>query len=85
MRINPVTNQNSFKAINVKYFDWARKDIKYGIGLSGEVLTQIEMDVCWKDLHPQDAIDTLEAIKSILPNPREDIDRTLNYVKKFLP
>lgn len=84
MLINPISNQTSFKAVNQKYYQWAKKDIEYGIGLSGETLTQIKMDVCWKDLHPQDAIDTIKAIKSILPAPRDDVERALEYVKKHL-
>ena len=42
------------------------------------------MLVSWKDMHPQDAIDTIEAIKKILPNPRTDIDRATEYIKKHL-
>ncbi len=85
MLINPISNQTSFKAVNQKYYQWAKKDIEYGIGLSGELFTQIEMDVCWKDLHPQDAIDTLEAIKKIMPPDWKGLEITLDYVKKFLP
>lgn len=85
MRVNPMSNQTNFKAVNQKYYQWAKKDIEYyGIGLSGETLTQIEMDVCWKDMTVKDALDTLYAIKRILPAPREDVDRTIDYVIKFL-
>lgn len=86
MRISPINqNQNSFKAVNQKYYQWAKKDIKQGIGLSGELLTQIEMKVCWKELSPQDAIDTIEAIKKLLTYKRKDIERSLEYIKGFLP
>ena len=86
MRISPIKqNQNSFKAVNQKYYQWAKEDIKQGIGLSGELLTQIEMKVCWKELSPQDAIDTIEAIKKLLTYKRKDIERSLEYIKGFLP
>ena len=41
------------------------------------------MHVFWKELHPQDGIDTLEAIKKILPEPWEGLEISLNYVKKY--
>ncbi len=84
MLINPISNQTNFQAVNQKYYQWAKKDIERGIGLSGEVLTQIKMEVCWKDMHPQDGIDTLLEIKKILPNPRTDIERALEYIKQHL-
>ncbi len=87
MRISPINsnNQVSSKAVNQKYYQWAKKDIERGLGLSAEVLTRIEMDVCWKDISPRDAIDTIEAIKKIIPNEYKGIDITLNYIKQFLP
>jgi len=86
MQILPINqnNKTNFQAVNQKYYQWAKKNIEYGIGFSEEVLTQIKMHVFWKELHPQDGIDTLEAIKKILPNPRNDIDRAIEYVKKHL-
>ncbi len=83
MLVNPISNQ-SFQAVNQKYYQWAKKDIEKGIGLSGEILTQIEMDVCWKDMHPQDALDTIEAIKKLLKKPYMGMEITVEYVKKFL-
>ncbi len=84
MLINPISNQTNFQAVNQKYYQWAKKDIERGIGLSGEVLTQIEMEVCWHDMHPQDAIDTIVAIKGMLKYKRNDIESALNYIKNFL-
>ena len=87
MRISPINNNNQInsKAVNQKYYQWAKKDIEKGLGLSAEVLTRIEMDVCWKDISPRDAIDTIEAIKKIIPIEYKGIDITLNYIKQFLP
>ena len=41
MRILPINanNQISSKAVNQKYYEWAKKDIEKGIGLSDEILT----------------------------------------------
>ena len=86
MKILPINNKNqiSSKAVNQKYYQWAKKDIERGIGFSGEILTQIKMLVNWKDMPPQDGIDTLLEIKKILPNTRTDIDRAIEYVKAHL-
>ena len=83
MRIQQISNQNNFKAINQKYYKWAQKEVKGSCGL-GEIFFRIEAEVCWKDMLPKDALDTLHAIKKILPNPRTDIDRTIEYVKSYL-
>ena len=85
MRIVPISNNNqtSFQAINQKYDQWAEREAK-GVWGFGELFFQLKMDVHCKNIHPQDGIDTLEAIKKILPNPRTDIDRAIEYVKKHL-
>ncbi len=84
MLINPISNQTNFQAVNQKYYQWAKKDIKRGIGLSGEVLTQIEMKVCWHDMHPQDALDTIEAIKKLIPEWK-GFELSIDFIKKFIP
>ena len=62
MRVNPITNQqNSFQAVNQKYFKWAQREAK-GIKRYGEILEQLRYEVAWGDIHPQDGIDTVEAI-----------------------
>ena len=83
MRIQQINSQNNFKAVNQKYYKWAEKEAK-GVHRFGEILFQIEADVCWKDMHPIDAIDTINAIKKIAPN-YEGFELSLDYIKKFLP
>ena len=78
-----INNQISSKAVIPKYYEWAQKEAK-GVKRFGELFTQLKMEVYWKDIHPQDAIDTLYEIKKILPNPRTDFDRTLEFVKEHL-
>ncbi len=83
MLINPISNQTNFQAVNQKYYQWAEREAK-GVKRFGELFVQLKMDVHWGDMHPQDGIDTLLEIKKILPNPRTDIDRALEYVKQHL-
>ena len=85
MQILPINknNQTNFQAVNQKYLQMAKKEAK-GVQSFSEIFFRIEMDVCWKDMHPQDAIDTLQEIKKLLPNPRKDIEMTIEYVKKHL-
>ena len=60
MRITPVNNTN-FKAVNQKYYNWAKKEMQGACRL-GELTQQLSMDVAWGDIHPQDGIDTIKAI-----------------------
>ena len=77
------SNQISSKAVNQKYYQWAEREAK-GVKRFGELFTQLKMDIYWGNIHPQDGIDTLLEIKKILPNPRTDIDRAIEYVKAHL-
>ena len=85
MKISPINQNNQInnKAVNQKYYEWAKKEAK-GVKRFGELFFQLKMDVHCGDMHPQDGIDTIEAIKKILQNPRTDIDRATEYIKKHL-
>ena len=62
MKIQSITNnQTNFTAVNKHYYDWAVKESKATKGY-GELLRQLRYDVIWGDIHPQDGIDTVEAI-----------------------
>ena len=61
MQISPINNQNNFKAVNKKYYDWALRESKATKGY-GEILEQLRFDVIWGDIHPQDGIDTVNAM-----------------------
>ena len=61
MKISPINNQNSFKAVNKKYYEWALRESKATKGY-GELLRQLRYDVAWGDIHPQDGIDTVNEI-----------------------
>ena len=66
MQIQPITNnQQSFKAVNQKYFAWAKEDIRRGGNVSTEWIDRLGFDVyLFKKISHQDAIDTILEIKS---------------------
>ena len=67
MKIIPINNNNQInsKAVNQKYYQWAEREAK-GVKRFGELLRQLRYDVAWGDIHPQDGIDTVEAIKNLI-------------------
>ena len=65
MRIQKITTQQpQFKAVNQKYMTWAKEDYSFDEDVSGEWLTRLSFDVfLLKKITPQDAIDTINAVK----------------------
>ena len=85
MRISPINqNQNGFKAVNQKYYQWAKKEFQSGVGSYAELLTQLRYDVLWKDIHPQDGIDTVEAIKELTAKTDEFTESVLKTFRILL-
>ena len=83
MRIQPCQNNTNFSAINQKYLKWAEREVK-GVKCFDELLFQIEFKTSLGKLLPNDAIDTLKAIREIYPiNRRNEVDDSLNYVRRF--
>lgn len=67
MRIQKVDNSTSFKAVNEKYIELAKKQIS----TTGKVLPDLFQSMSYdvykhKTLHNKDAIDTVMAIKKII-------------------
>lgn len=84
MRIQPYQNNTNFTAINQKYLKWAEREAK-GIECFDELLFQIGFKTSLGKLTPQDAIDTLKAIREIYPlNRKNEVDESLAYVRRFL-
>ncbi len=85
MQILPINknNQTNFQAVNQKYLQMAEKEAKGGQRF-GEILRTLRYEVAWGDIHPQDGIDTVEAIKKILPPSWKNIETDLEYVRKHL-
>lgn len=85
MRISQINNnQNNFKAVNQKYYQWAQKEAK-GVQRFGELFFQLKFAVSLKDISPQDGIDTLKAIEKIYPEHRKnELKYVYDYIKGFL-
>ena len=83
MQILPINNQNSFKAVNRKYYDWALRESN-GVKRYGEILEQLRFDVTWGDIHPQDGIDTVNAIIKLRGATNEGFEHILEGFKRRL-
>ena len=85
MRISPINknNQISTKAVNQKYYKWAQKEAK-GVKRFGELLHQLRYDVDWGDIHPQDGIDTIEAIKKLTGKTDQFTEHVLENFRAML-
>ena len=83
MKISPINNQNSFKAVNKKYYEWALRESKATKGY-GELLRQLRYDVAWGDIHPQDGIDTVNEIIKLNGKTDEAFEHILEGFKRRL-
>lgn len=85
MQILPITksNQTKFQAINQEYYKMAQKELK-GVQRFGELLTKLRYDVDWGDIHPQDGIDTVEAIKKLVGKTDEFTEHVLDGFRAML-
>ena len=71
-----------FKAVNQKYFEWAKKDYAIGGDISTEWLQRIRYDVClFKEISPQDGIDTINAVKRYMKKTTEGLEETLKSLR----
>ena len=86
MQILPINqnNKTNFKAVNQKYYKMAKKGIENKLGVSSEVFTKLRYDVDWGDIHPQDGIDTIEAIKKIMGKTNTAIEHVLEGFRAML-
>ena len=88
MRISPINIQQkqiSHKAVDQKLLNKAIETYnRYKHPHQGDLITSIKMRVAYKLLSPQDAIDTLEAIKPYAQNALEVIDDTIGRLKNLI-
>ena len=88
MRISPISQNNqSFKAVNQKYYKQAQEWIKDCNWVSCDIYCRLRYDIMlWKEIPVQDGIDTLLAIKKLLNKPsvalEEDLKLYQNLLKK---
>lgn len=86
-RINPTMNtkQPQFKAVNQKYLEWAKRDIREVENISGEWLENIRFDtILFRELSKQDAIDTIEHVKKLIKEPNEFLEHVLEGIKNSI-
>ena len=82
MYINRINSQPNFKAVNQKYFEWAKKDYSLEKNVSTEWLHCLRFDVClFKEISPQDAIDTVNAIKKYMNKTNVGLEDLLQIFK----
>ncbi len=86
MNINRINPQPNFKAVNQKYFEWAKKDYKAFDDVSTEWLHRLSYDVfLFKEISRQDAIDTVNAVKKYMNKTDEGIEDLLQIFKNPNP
>ena len=82
-RINlsqPSTPQ--FKAVNQKYFEWAKKDFSIGDSVSTEWMDRLSFDVfLFKKISRQASIDTINAVKRYMKKTTEGLEETLKSLR----
>ena len=71
-----------FKAVNQKYFEWAKKDFSIGDSVSTEWMDRLSFDVfLFKKISRQDAIDTINAVKRLINKLDDFIEEVLKNFK----
>ena len=86
MQINKINSQPNFKAVNQKYFEWAKKDYSLEKNVSTEWLHRLSYDVfLFKEISRQDAIDTVNAVKKYMKKTDEGIEDLLQTFKNPNP
>ena len=72
-----------FKAVNQKYFEWAKKDYSLEKNGSCDWLQGLSFDVfLFKEISPKDGIDTVNAVKKYMKKTDNAIEDLLNSLKK---
>ena len=67
-----------FKAVNQKYFEWAKKDYSLEKNVSCDWLQRLSFDVfLFKEISPQDGIDTVNAVKKYMKKTDNAIEDLL--------
>ena len=72
-----------FKAVNQKYFEWAKKDYSLEKNVSCDWLQRLSFDVfLFKEISPQDGIDTVNAVKKYMKKTDNAIENMLSTLKE---
>lgn len=71
-----------FKAVNQKYFEWAKKDYSLEKNVSSNWIDRLDFDVLlFKEISPQDGIDTVNAVKRYMKKTTEGLEETLKSLR----
>ena len=83
MQIQKITTQQpQFNAVNSRYMDLAKKDYNSIRNVSGHWIQRLNFDVLlFKKISPQDAIDTINAVKKIMKKTNIGLENTLKDLK----
>ena len=77
------SSKPQFKAVNQKYFEWAKKDYSLEKNVSCDWLQRLSFDVfLFKEISPKDGIDTVNAVKKYMKKTDNAIEDLLNSLKK---
>ena len=72
-----------FKAVNQKYFEWAKKDYSLEKNVSSNWIDRLDFDVhLFKEISPQDGIDTVNAVKKYMKKTDDALEDLLNSFRK---
>ena len=78
---NVSLNNNSFQAINQKYYDKAIKELGWSDTVTGNLIYCLTADVLtFKTISPQDGVDTVKAIKALYKNKKHPFINWLNEI-----
>ena len=71
-----------FKAVNQKYFEWAKKDYSLEKNESSNWIDRLDFDVLlFKNISPQDGIDTVNAVKKYMKKTDDGLEYLLKRFK----
>ena len=85
MRINPISQNNqSFKAVNQKYYKKAVYQASRVKFITDDVLSCLRYDIYAKKIPIQDGIDTLMAMRKLIDKPDITIEQDLEIYQDML-
>ena len=71
-----------FKAVNQKYFEWAKRDYSLEKNVSSNWIDRLDFDVLlFKNISPQDGIDTVNAVKKYMKKTDDGLEYLLKRFK----
>ena len=74
--------RDRFKAVNQKYFEWAKKDYSLEKNVSSNWIDRLDFDVLlFKNISPQDGIDTVNAVKKYMKKTDDGLEYLLKRFK----